>query len=228
MRGIQAFIFDLDGTLIDNTPFHLQSWVQLFEEVGVELDVGEFQKWFNGKTTTQILRQVIGKDIPPAEISRLTERKEAIYRQLYGPQLKPLPGAVQFLKAAQQMNMPMAVATSAYKANVDFVLDGLNLRPYFKVITSAEDIRQGKPSPEIYLITASRLGIAPQACLVFEDSLAGIEAAERAGMRLIVITTSLGAEQLKHLPSVQGVMRDFTGLSPEAVLARETPGYNTR
>ena len=218
MPETSAFIFDMDGTLVDNMDYHLRSWIELFNGLDVQINQQEFHQRFSGKTTDMLLKEVIGEHLTQAEIRQFSETKESIYRELYRPHLRPVPGLVDFLAAAWGLSIPMAVATSAMKKNIDFVLGGLGLSLYFKVVIGAEDIRHSKPHPEIYLIAAERLGISPGSCIVFEDSLAGIEAARRAGMQAVVITTALSAEEARARESVIMVVKDYVELHPDVLI----------
>jgi len=214
MPKINAFIFDMDGTMVDNMGYHLQSWIELFNRLGVAMEDREFRPHYSGKTTDEILAAVLGEHVAKAEVRELSETKEQIYRELYRPYLKPIAGLDRFLEAAYQLSIPMAVATSAMRKNIDFVLDGLELGEYFQAVIGAENIQHSKPHPETFLKAAQYLSANPVNCLVFEDSLAGIEAARRAGMQTVVVATALSADQVEGVEPVMRVVRDFTGLDP--------------
>ncbi len=218
--GRPAFIFDMDGTLVDNMAFHVQAWFMFFREQGVDITEDQVRAHVFGKTSEEILRAVLGDQLPPAQVNAYAERKEAIYRTLYLPQMKPLPGLVDFLREAHRLGIPMAVATSAGMENIRLVLEGLGIAPLFQVIVGADDVNKGKPDPEIYLTTARRLHIAPERCLVFEDSMLGLEAAYRAGMRAIAVATSHAPHELQALPAVIQVIVDYRGLHPASILER--------
>lgn len=206
-----AFIFDMDGTLIDNAAFHVKSWQRFFAELDHSLDERQVTEIIAGRTNAEILRIVLGREATEATMVELATRKEELYRQLYGPHLRPVEGAVPFLAQAQRERIPLALATSAGRRNIDFALDGLRLRSFFPVVVGAEDVQRSKPYPEAFLTAAAHLGVAPQHCLVFEDSPAGVEAARRAGMRIIL---RLGPERedLSLLPGVEETITDFRGL----------------
>lgn len=116
------------------------------------------------------------------------------------------------------MNIPMALATSAAKPNIDFVLDGLDIRSYFTAWLGGDDVEFGKPHPETFLKAAQQLGYLPEQCLVFEDTLSGVAAAQYAGMKTIAITTTLSAQAFNNLPTVQQIAQDFTTLHPASLL----------
>jgi beta-phosphoglucomutase family hydrolase len=214
-----AFIFDMDGTLIDSMPFHIQAWTDMLTGLGVQTTPEAFLRQTGGKTNRQILREIFGGALTETETVSHIKRKEALYRSLYRPHLKPIDGLLPFLNESQRLHIPMAVATSAGKTNRDFVLQGLAIEAYFSVVVGVEEIREGKPDPEIFLKAAEKLAVPPADCLVFEDALAGIEAAYRAGMKAVALTTSADGGTLQNLPGVIQTAKDFTSLSPQSLLA---------
>ena len=213
-----AFIFDMDGTLVDNMPFHIQAWTNMLAGLGVRTTPEAFLHQTAGKTNRQILREIFGGSLTEAETVSHVRRKEALYRSVYRPHLKPIAGLIEFLNEAQRLCIPMAVATSAGKTNRDFVLQGLAIEAYFSVVVGVEEIHEGKPDPEIFLKAAERLAVAPGDCLVFEDALAGIEAASRAGMRAVALTTTVDGEAFRNHPAVIQTTKDFIRLSPRLLL----------
>lgn len=216
---IKAFIFDLDGTIIDNMRLHRRLWLQTLEKHGVSTDEDSFSRLSTGRTNPEILRLYLGESLSEERIHAIGIEKEALYREAYRPHLQAIAGLGSFLEGAQKLDIPLALATAAPPANVAFVLDGLGLRAYFSAILDAEAVRNGKPHPEIFLGAAQRLGIDPHDCLVFEDSLAGIEAAGRAGMRVVALTTTHpAADLLQHDPVICAVA-DYTTLDAGALLA---------
>lgn len=213
----KACIFDMDGTLINNMGWHAQAWQQLLTENGLPFDRDEFSRRTAGKINTEIIPEVFGA-ITAARLEELSNRKESLYRELYTPHRQPLAGAREFLAACQKLGVRLAVATSAPPANVEFILDGLDLRHFFQAVITAADITRGKPDPEIFLKAAAHLGVAPQNCLVFEDALNGLEAAHRAGMKVVGLATVNAPELMRGLPSVVAVHTDFGGLEPQDLL----------
>jgi beta-phosphoglucomutase len=168
----------------------------------------------------QILRIMLGQDLSEAEIAAHAKRKEAVYRSLYAPHLKPVAGAIDFLAQARQHHVPIALATSADQPNIDFILDGLGIASAFDAVVGAEDVERGKPHPEMFLTAAAQLGVEPGGCLVFEDSRAGLEAARRAGMVTIALATTHSVDELRELPGVVSVVEGFTALDVEQLLLR--------
>jgi HAD superfamily hydrolase (TIGR01509 family) len=214
-----AFIFDIDGTLVDSMAAHTQAWLEFLAKQGARLDSPDARRLLVGRTTRDILIQVFGDGLSDAEIEDLTEQKESLYRQLYLPKLVPLPGLLDFLERSRLLGIPLAVASSAHKPNIDYTLDGLGIRGYFKEIIGEGQVEHPKPDPEIYLVTAARLGVPPSRCIVFEDSAVGIRAALGAGARVIGVATTLEAEALRRDFPLQAVIQDYTEVEAERLLA---------
>jgi len=216
---VKAFIFDMDGTIIDNMRLHRRLWLQTLEKYGAYTDEESFSRTTTGRTNPEILRMYLGATLTGERIHKIGMEKEALYREIYRPHLQALAGLNPFFEKVHKLGIPIALATAAPAVNVDFILDGLEIRKYFHAILDAEAVRNGKPHPEIFLNAAQKLDVHPQGCLVFEDSLAGIEAARRAGMRVIALTTSHPAEDLLKYGHVICAVPDYTALDPEALLA---------
>lgn len=215
----RAFIFDMDGTLVDNMHVHTEAWAKLLEENGVEMDAYKFLVATAGKTNREILPTVFG-EISEDRITELAKRKEILYRDAYLPIRKPVDGLVEFLTEAQSLGIKMAVATAASNPNMEFILDGLDLRRFFGAVTTATDVKVGKPDPAMFLVSAAKLGVEPKNCIVFEDAIGGFEAAHRAGMVSIGITTVNSAEDILKLDSVVEAHADFTQMRPQELIER--------
>jgi len=214
-----GFIFDMDGVLVHSMPLHVHAWLQVLGKRGVRPAPAEFLRATGGKTNPQILREFGGPALAEAEIAAWAEEKERLYRALHRDRLAPVPGVLAFLEESRRLGVGMAVATSAEPANREFVLGGLKLRGYFDAVVGGEEVRRGKPDPEAFVTAAARLGRAPARCLVFEDALAGIQAAAGAGMRAVALATTLDAAEFRHLPHVVRVAADFTALDPAKLVA---------
>ncbi|MBI5715366.1 MAG: HAD family phosphatase [Chloroflexi bacterium] len=213
-----AFIFDMDGTIVDNMGYHNKAWQKFFAGLGMTLTLEEIQRLTYGKNNREILRGIFGDHLTDDDVREQGERKETMYREVYQPVMKPVDGLLEFLNESKRLNIPLAVATAAGQPNIDFVMNNLNLESYFDTIVSAENVKRGKPHPDLFLAAAQKLNVAPESCLVFEDALAGIEAAHRAEMKAIAITTTYEAHHFESLPAVKRVIEDFTEVSPSDVL----------
>ena len=208
----------MDGTLADTMPFHLQAWMDLLCELGVRVAPQEFLRKTSGKTNHQILHEVLGMSLSEADFTRFEERKESRFRVLCRDHLRPIAGLTDFLAESRCLNISMAVATAAGKTNREFVLGGLGIASDFRVVIGAEDVRNGKPHPEIFLKAAEALRVDPSGCVVFEDAISGIEAAGRAGMKAVALTTSLNTREFQGHPAVIHIAKDYTRLQPQALV----------
>jgi len=203
----------MDGTLADTMPTHQLAWDKLLPELGIVVDRDDFFSWSAGLTNREIFPRLLGSDITVEEINRLSDHKESLFRELYRSQMTTVNGAEAFLQRTTAAGYRRGVGTAAPPHNVDLVLDGLNLRQHFQTIVCNTDVERGKPDPEIFLLVAKRLGSRPEDCVVFEDAPAGIEAARRAGMTCVVITSTLTRAQVAALDDTQHVahtVNDFT------------------
>ena len=218
----RAFIFDMDGTLVDNMRYHTEAWRTLIEENGFEFDEHKFLVETAGQTNREIIPGVFGA-MSNERLSELALRKEELYRESYLIHRMPVRGLRGFLDAASELGIKLAVSTAASPANMAFILDGLDLRRYFGAITTAADVKRGKPDPEIFLISASKLGVGPADSIVFEDAFFGFEAAKRAGMLAIGLTTVNSATDIMGTGMVAEVHADYTEMSPEELISKYLP-----
>ena len=215
----RAFIFDMDGTLVDNMHFHTEAWGKMLSENGVEMNAHNFLVKTAGKTNREILPTVFG-EISDERIKELGHRKESLYQELFLPHRAVVKGVIEFLEEAEKLGVKMAVSTAAPVMNVEFILDGLDLRKYFQAVVTAADVKEGKPNPEIFLKSAEKLNVEAENCLVFEDAIGGFEAAHRAGMKSIGIATVNSIEDILKLESVVEAHDDFTNLKPQNLIGK--------
>ncbi|AXA91001.1 HAD family phosphatase [Massilia sp. YMA4] len=218
-KPARAFIFDMDGTIVDNMAFHTKSWLAFFERRGQAIDADAFFRATAGRQGHEIMRTYLGADLTLEQTAELDAEKEELYRELYAPHLEAVAGFEQFVATAQEADVRLAVATAAPPANIVFTLDGLDLRRHFDAVVGAADVARGKPNPDVFLLAAERCGVAPEHCIVFEDAPLGVEAARRAGMRAVVLTTTLPADAFAEFDNVIRVARDFTELNIDALFA---------
>jgi len=192
----KAVILDLDGTLIDNNSFHLLAWKQYLKNIGIEVGEEEYRKNINGRTNKDAIEYIYKRKMTDNEAMIYTLEKEAVYRSIYADAIKPVEGLIAFLKTLHELEIPMAIATSGIQVNIDFMFDHIPIKQYFRTIVNSAHINKGKPDPEIYLKTADLLNIPSANCLVFEDAAVGITAAQKAGMKVIALTTTQLKEEL--------------------------------
>jgi beta-phosphoglucomutase family hydrolase len=211
---IAAAIFDLNGTLIDDMRAHGRAWSALFQEMGVEVPPSRFERELAGMKHGETFEAVLGRKLPEDEAKRLGERKDALYRQIYGPDLRLLPGARELIERLRAAGIRTAIATAAPLANRDFALDGLGIRQLFDVVVGEEAASRGKPAPDLYLAAARALSVDPARCIAFEDAANGVRAARAAGMHVAAVTTTTPAEVLREA-GAEFVIPDFAHLPPE-------------
>jgi beta-phosphoglucomutase len=207
-----AYIFDMDGTLVNNMGFHIKIWTEFLASIGSPVDEETFFHRTVGKINTEILREFVRADLTDAQVADYSLRKEELYRKRFRPLLIEIPGLSEFLRKVSAAGMPVALATSAGMDNVVFVLEGLGIAQYFCQVVSADEVINGKPHPEIFLKAAGKLGVSAANCLVFEDSPSGLQAAYRAGMQSVALTTTFPEERLCGEPGIIRIVRDYTGL----------------
>jgi beta-phosphoglucomutase family hydrolase len=214
-RGL-ALIFDLDGVVVDTMPLHTLAWLRYLAQLGISRK--DIAIHMHGRRNDEIVREFLGPDVSNEVVLEHGAAKERLFREMMGGNLlhSLVPGVADFL--ARTESLAVALATNAEPANVDFALDGTNLRRWFQVIVDGSQVRNAKPAPDIYLAAGARLGVAPQNCIVFEDSPTGIAAARAAGMPVVGILTHAGA--LEHIDI--GV-RDFQDPELEKWLALQLP-----
>jgi beta-phosphoglucomutase len=213
-----AFIFDMDGTIVDNMAFHTDSWLAFFARRGKTYDPDAFFRETAGAQGREILRERLGADIPEDEIAVLAQEKDVLYREMYGPHRSPIQGFEDFVTAARAQGVKLAVATSAPPANIVFTLDELDLRRHFDTVVGAADVARGKPHPDVFLKAAEKLGVDPRDCIVFEDAPMGVEAARRAGMKAVVITTTLPADAFREFDNVVRIVEHYEDLDVASLL----------
>lgn len=214
----KAFIFDMDGTMVDNMHYHLLAWEQTVELLGGTLRGKELQKELYG-LNTELIERVMGKGrFNQAELQRIGDEKEALYRSLYKPHLKLIDGFLQFVEQSKQHNIKLGIGTAANHLNTMLVAEGLAIKHYFDTIITCEDVKKGKPNPEVYLKVAEKLKVSPAECVVFEDAPKGVEAAFNAGMGCIAITTMHKAEEFSHFNRLLKIIPDYRALKLNEIL----------
>ena len=190
---------------------HIDAWVFYLKFHNLSDD--RLSERMHGKRNDGIVREIWGESLSAEDVFRHGAAKEALFREMMRPQLeqKLVPGIRSFLECWK--SMPMGLGSNAEPPNVAFVLDGAGLRPYFQSVVDGHQVRRAKPDPDVYLKAASELGVAPESCIVFEDSMTGVTAGLRAGARVVGVATTD-----KELPGVELMVRDFTDPALEAWL----------
>lgn len=211
-----AFIFDMDGVLIDSNPFHKISLKQFCKKHGHDLTEEQLQTKIYGRTNKDWIPNVFGP-LSNEQIRAYGNEKEAMFREIYANDIEPLKGLIPFLEKLKKLNIPMAIGTSAQRANVDFTFLKTGIGKYFSVVLDEDFVEQGKPNPEVYIKTAAALGLPNSQCIVIEDSLSGVKAGKSAGSKVIGVSTTHTPEELHE---ANMIIADFDNLDPESIISR--------
>lgn len=208
MKGV---IFDWDGVVIDSSAQHERSWEILAEEISKPLPEGHFKLGF-GKKNQVIIPEILEWATDSDEIAMLSDRKEAIYRDLVrqsGVQI--LPGARELVSALRSAGIPRAIGSSTPRGNLDAIFAATGLGELFDAVVCGDDVVYGKPAPDVFLLAAQMLGLPPAECLVVEDAHAGIEAARRAGIPVLAVATT---NPLSELAAATGAVESLADTTP--------------
>ena len=209
----KAALFDMDGTLVDNTLAHMRAFEIFCARYGVTGWQEKLSQAF-GMGNDDIMRLIMPEElIRERGLASLAEEKEAIYREIYAPEIRPVEGLVPLLESLRAAGVRCAVGSSGCRANVDFVLEKCRIGEFFDARISGDRVTRCKPDPEIYLTAAAALGMAPADCVVFEDAKAGIESARRAGVgRVVALATTLPREVLERETDADVIGETFADL----------------
>ena len=218
---IKAFIFDLNGTMIDDMRYHADAWYDILNsELKAGLTRDEVKVQMYGKND-ELLERIFGKNYFTNEkIKEISIDKERRYQKAYLPNLSLIKGLQDFLQKSKEAGIIMAIGSAAIPFNIDFVLDNLHIRHFFKAIVSATDVATSKPDPETFLKCADLLSVSPENCLVFEDAPKGVEAAQSAGMDCVVLTTMHEKEDFCQYKNVIDFIKDYSTVVPSNFLNR--------
>ena len=204
----KAFLFDLNGTMINDMDFHIRAWHRILNELGANISLETMKAECYGKNN-ELLERIFPGRFTEEEKNRMSLEKEKQYQQEFKPNLDLLPGLPAFLEQAHQAGIKMAIGSAAIMFNIDFVLDNLNIRHYFDALISADDVSTSKPDPETFLTCAAKLNISPPDCVVFEDAPKGVESALNAGMKVVVVTTLHTKEEFAQYNNTLAFIKDF-------------------
>ena len=217
---IAALIFDIDGTIIDSMPYHGRSWPIMLSRHGVGDEHMELVSRSAGRTGVELMRDIFGADLAEERAHALVEEKEAIYREMFKPDFREIAGFVDFARVAKQAGLKLALGTAGHPPNIAFAIENLGLPDFFDAAVGAADVARGKPEPDIFLEAARRMDVAPAQCIVFEDAALGIEAARRAGMHAVALTTSEPEHIFSSHDHVITICSDYRCLQLDQLLER--------
>jgi HAD superfamily hydrolase (TIGR01509 family) len=207
---LKAVLWDMDGTLVDSERLHWLAWKEVMDAEGVAIAYQQFRDTFGQRNDT-IIPLFLGGEAAAGTVARINDAKEAAYRRLVREGgIAAIEGAVEWVKRLHEQGWRQAIASAAPHANIEVILDVLDLQDCFESSVAAEDVERGKPDPQVFLLAAERLGVAPSRSIVVEDGPAGVEAARRAGMRCIGLSRD-GGDLAADI-----VVRSFKDLAQDA------------
>jgi HAD superfamily hydrolase (TIGR01509 family) len=207
----KGFLFDLNGTMVNDMPYHIAAWHKEIISLGGLLTLEEMKHQCYGKND-ELLERVFPGRFSMEEKIKLGNDKEALYRIEFKPFLKLISGLETFLATAAQHNIKMAIGSAAIRENINFVIVNMHIRHYFSAIVSANDVEKSKPHPETFLKCAALISLDPKDCIVFEDTPKGVECAMHAGMKAVVILGEHQKEEFDHFTNVIHFTNDFMHL----------------
>jgi len=208
----KALLFDLDGTLIDSMPHHHNAWVEWYARRGMQMHADQFFAATAGRSNAEILRDLFPQRSVEEHVA-MADEKEAIYRELAAQSLALIDGAQAFVERARSAGCKLAVCTASTLPNMALAFELHGIGDWIDTVTSPADGLRGKPHPDIFLEAARRLGMDPHDCVVFEDAPLGVEAARRAGMQAVALTTTLAAEHFDAFDNLIAIAPDFSTLA---------------
>ena len=205
----KAFLFDLNGTMVNDMPYHVSAWHRILNELGANISLERMKLECYGKNH-ELLERIFPGRFSPEEKNRMSLEKEKQYQKDFKPRLQLINGLDRFLQQAHEAGIKMGIGSAAIMLNIDFVLDELGIRHFFDALVSADNVTDSKPNPETWLQCAEKLGVSPDECLVFEDSIKGVESALNAGMNCVVITTMHAKEQFTAYTNIVSFIDDYS------------------
>ena len=206
---LEAAIWDMDGVIADTAPYHFGAWREIFKKRGVNYSEEHFKRNF-GQINDTIIRKIFGGDISASEVDAIIDEKEENFRQRVRQNIRPLPGAIELIRLLKEHGIKIAMASSATVENIQLISRGLGIDSYFQAIVWGREVTEGKPSPLGFLLAAQKLGVEPRNCVVFEDAIAGVTAAKRAGMKCLAVTNTHSRESLLEADLVVDTLEALT------------------
>lgn len=209
-----AVIFDMDGVICHTNPYHAKAFAIFFEKYKIAYTDKEFEDHMFGKHNSYIMTHFFKRQILGEELIALEDEKEALFREIYQSEVKTLPNYLSFLDDLKANGFKTAVATSAPRANLELILDVLQIADKMDSLLASENVASHKPHPEVYLKSAENIGVDPANCVVFEDSFSGVTAGLNAGMKVVGVLSSHPKEQL---PPCVAYLTDYAEINAAQV-----------
>ena len=201
---VKGVIFDMDGTIVDSLPYHHDAWRIFFEENKVD-NFSEKLKKYKGGGTLDLMRAVYGDIYSIAELKKMSDDKEIIFRKIYKGNIKPIDGFLEFILYLKSKKIQLGLASNAIKKNVTLTLNELGIHDLFDSIICGDEVNLGKPNPEMFDKTINRFNIKKDNCIIFEDSIEGINAAINAGINVIGVTSSSSSDILNNAGCIRSI-----------------------
>ncbi|NNC69925.1 MAG: HAD family phosphatase [Flavobacteriaceae bacterium] len=211
----RAVLFDMDGVICHTNPFHAKAFDAFFEKRGMAPSTEDYAAHMYGKSNSYIFSHFLGRKIQGDELLKLEAEKEGLFREIYANHVNPISGYLNFLEELKAHNFETAVATSAPRANMDLIIDHLNIRTHMGSMMGSEDVVEHKPAPEVYLNSANNLKVPISQCIVFEDSYSGVTAALNANMKVVGV---LSSHTKKELPPCDLYIENYTQITAKDLL----------
>jgi beta-phosphoglucomutase family hydrolase len=204
----RAVLWDMDGVIADSARFHFAAWQEIFDSRGVKFSQADFTRLF-GTRQDFIIRNILGEKLSQHDVDELSQQKESIYRDKFRGNVRAFPGAMKLLHILKDSNFKLALVTSAPRENIELICNELKLEGIFNTVVSGRDVTESKPSAQIYLLAAGRLGVKPEDCVVVEDSPFGIQGAKSAGMKCLAVATTHTRQELEAADRVVNSLEEI-------------------
>ncbi|SMO73791.1 HAD family hydrolase [Fodinibius sediminis] len=215
MPDSSGFIFDMDGVIVHSNPAHKKA-IQIFcDKYHLNVSDTLLEEKVYGRTNKEWIPEVFG-EISSEKLKTLADEKEQLFRDLFVPEDHIVPGILSFLETLRERRFPMAIATSAPVENADYILSRLSIKGHFDALLDSSHVTTGKPNPEVYFKAAKALDREPGQCIIFEDSIAGVQAGISAGATVVGVTTTHAKEEFPDCPLV---INDFEAVTPDDLLS---------
>jgi HAD superfamily hydrolase (TIGR01509 family) len=206
-----GYIFDVDGTMIDSMKVHMKAWQKTLEHYGHHLSLKEVSEQAFG-INEEIVKRFFGENLSKAEIEKISNEKESLFRESFNPQEDVIKGFIHFIDELKKKNLPLVIGSAAPPENINFFMGSLGIGHYFEGVVHEDDVTKGKPSPEVFLKAAEIIKIPIHECVVFEDSPSGAEASANAGSKTIAVLTSKSRADFRDIPNIVEYIKDYTTL----------------